>query len=31
MKREDIDKILHDKVEGGEKVSPILPNGIKFN
>ena len=29
MKREDIDKILHDKVEGGEKVSPILPNGIK--
>ena len=29
MKREDIDKILHDKVEAGEKVSPILPKGIK--
>ena len=29
MKREDIDKILHNKVEAGEKVSPILPNGIK--
>ena len=29
MKREEIDKILHDKVESGEKVSPILPNGVK--
>ena len=24
MKREEIDKMLHDKVESGEKVSPIL-------
>ena len=29
MKREEIDKILHDKVESGEKVSPILPSGVK--
>lgn len=29
MKREEADKFLHDKVEGGEKVSPVLPKGIK--
>ncbi|MBC8398515.1 phosphoheptose isomerase [Flavobacteriaceae bacterium] len=29
MKREEIDKMLHDKVESGEKVSPILPSGVK--
>ena len=29
MKREDADKLLHDKVEKGEKISPVLPKGIK--
>lgn len=30
MKKEEIDKLLHDKVEeSGERVSPILPPGIK--
>ena len=29
MKREDADKLLHEKVEAGEKVSPILPKGVK--
>ncbi|HLV14778.1 MAG TPA: hypothetical protein VKY41_06340 [Xanthomarina sp.] len=29
MKREDADKLLREKVEAGEKVSPILPEGIK--
>ena len=29
MKRQEIDKMLHDKVESGEKVSPILPSGVK--
>lgn len=29
MKREEVEKMLHDKVEGGEHVSPVLPEGIK--
>ena len=29
MNREDADKLLHEKVEKGEKVSPVLPEGIK--
>ena len=29
MKREDADKLLHEKVEAGEKISPILPKGVK--
>ncbi len=29
MKREDADKLLHEKVEAGAKVSPVLPEGIK--
>jgi len=29
MKREEADKFLHDKVEKGEKVSPVLPEGVK--
>ena len=29
MKKEEIEKILHDKVKDGEKVSPVLPDGIK--
>ncbi|MFL0352506.1 phosphoheptose isomerase [Xanthomarina sp. GH4-25] len=29
MKREDADKLLHEKVEAGEKVSPILPDEVK--
>ncbi len=29
MKREDADKLLHDKVENGEHVSPVLPDNIK--
>ncbi|OBX26545.1 hypothetical protein LX77_00881 [Gelidibacter algens] len=29
MKREEADKFLHDKVEKGEKVSPVLPKGVK--
>jgi hypothetical protein len=29
MKKEDIEKLLHDKVEAGEHISPILPDGIK--
>jgi len=28
-KKEDIEKLLHDKVEAGEHISPILPDGIK--
>lgn len=29
MKREQADKILHEKVESGELVSPVLPGGVK--
>jgi len=29
MKREEADKFLHEKVEGGEKISPVLPKGVK--
>lgn len=29
MKKEEIEKILHEKVEKGAHVSPILPKGIK--
>ena len=29
MKKEDVEKLLHDKVEAGLHVSPILPEGIK--
>ncbi len=29
MKKEEVEKLLHDKVEGGETVSPVLPEGIK--
>tara|TARA_R110001583_G_scaffold47473_2_gene148689 strand:+ start:13645 stop:14091 length:447 start_codon:yes stop_codon:yes gene_type:complete len=29
MKKEDVDKLLHDKVEDGLHISPILPEGTK--
>jgi len=29
MNKEDVEKLLHDKVEKGEHVSPILPENIK--
>jgi len=29
MKKEEVEKLLHDKVEAGEHVSPILPEDIK--
>ncbi len=29
MKKEDVEKLLHDKVEAGLHISPILPEGIK--
>ncbi len=29
MKKKDVEKLLHDKVEAGEKVSPMLPKGVK--
>ena len=29
MKREDVDKLLSEKMEDGEHISPILPDGIK--
>ena len=29
MKKEEIEEILHKKVKDGEKVSPVLPEGIK--
>jgi len=29
MKKEDVEKLLHDKVEAGEHISPVLPEGIK--
>ncbi|MFP2995861.1 phosphoheptose isomerase [Spongiivirga sp. MCCC 1A20706] len=29
MNKEEVEKLLHDKVESGEHVSPVLPEGIK--
>ncbi|WP_432410702.1 LNS2 domain-containing protein [Rasiella sp. SM2506] len=29
MKKEAAEKLLHEKVEGGETVSPVLPKGVK--
>ena len=29
MKKEDVDKLLSEKLEAGEHVSPVLPDGIK--
>ena len=29
MNRNEIDKLLNNKTESGESVSPVLPNGIK--
>ena len=29
MNRNEIDKLLNNKTEAGESVSPVLPNGIK--
>ncbi|HAV54756.1 MAG TPA: phosphoheptose isomerase, partial [Aequorivita sp.] len=29
MKKEEVEKMLHEKVEKGQHVSPILPEGIK--
>ena len=29
MKREEADKLLHEKVEAGELISPVLPDGVK--
>jgi len=29
MKREEADKMLHEKVEAGELISPVLPRGVK--
>lgn len=29
MKKEEVEKLLHDKVEKGEHVSPVLPDNIK--
>ena len=29
MKKEEVEKLLHDKVEAGETVSPVLPEGMK--
>jgi hypothetical protein len=29
MKKEDVEKLLHDKVEAGLHISPVLPEGIK--
>lgn len=29
MEKKEVEKLLHDKVEAGEKVSPVLPEGIK--
>ena len=29
MKKEEVDKLLHEKMEAGEHVSPVLPKGIK--
>ena len=29
MKREEADELLHQKVEEGELISPVLPEGVK--
>ena len=29
MKQEEVDKLLSEKIEDGELISPILPEGIK--
>ncbi len=29
MNKEEVEKLLHDKVEAGEHVSPVLPKGVK--
>ena len=29
MKREEVDALLHQKVEEGELISPVLPEGVK--
>ncbi|WP_062059141.1 hypothetical protein [Aquimarina longa] len=29
MKKEEVDKLLHDKLEEGQHISPVLPEGIK--
>jgi len=29
MKKEEVEKLLHDKVEKGTHISPILPKGVK--
>ena len=29
MKKEDVDKLLNEKIEDGAHISPILPEGIK--
>lgn len=29
MKKQEVEKMLHDKVKDGEHISPILPEGIK--
>ncbi len=29
MKKEEVEKYLHEKVEKGEVVSPVLPEGLK--
>ena len=29
MRQEEVDKLLSEKIEGGELISPILPDGIK--
>ena len=29
MNKDELEKILHEKVESGKKISPVLPAGIK--
>ncbi|MAN60140.1 MAG: phosphoheptose isomerase [Flavobacteriaceae bacterium] len=29
MKKEEVEKLLHEKVEQGEHISPVLPKGVK--
>ncbi|WP_459209724.1 LNS2 domain-containing protein [Aquimarina rhabdastrellae] len=29
MDKKEVEKLLHDKVEAGEKISPVLPEGVK--
>ncbi|WP_108867244.1 phosphoheptose isomerase [Aquimarina aquimarini] len=29
MKKEEVERLLHDKIEEGEHISPVLPEGIK--